>query len=137
MDKNLLIQSIIEYREIGKELMNRLGRKFGLDISNEEDYLKLVWKANDEIPRNGELSKKWNYAFHGLECGFHNRETKQHIEVKLFNPPNFGVVESWFLLSFLKTTNTYKHLAENLDWQQLEKILNNLYENKEVEEIKE
>jgi len=136
VDKELLIKSILEYREIGKELMFRLANKHGLDISKQEDYLKLVSKPHDDIPNGGELSNKWNYYFHGLQCGFHNRKTQQRVEVELINPPNFGVVEAWFLLSFLKSTEGYKHLAENLDWQQLENILEKMYWENEIEEIK-
>lgn len=137
MDEKLLVQAILEYREQGKQLMARLGTYYGLDILKDDDYHKLISRSNDKIPRNGALLKKWNYAFHGMECGFYNRETKQNVEVKLLHPPNFGVVESWFLLSYLKSTEQYKNLAENLDWQILQQILSKLYKDNHINEIKE
>lgn len=115
--------------------MNQLGKKFDLDVSIPNDYKKLISKSDSLIPQNGALSKKWNYAFHGLECGFHNRVTQQHVEVVLENEPHFGRLESWFLLSFMKSTEPYKKVAEGLNWQDLDQKIEELYDKNEIDKI--
>lgn len=67
-------EAIMGYRQEGKELMFKLGEKFGLNIEIKEDYEKLISRGNKSIPRRGELSKRWNYSFHGGECGFYNKK---------------------------------------------------------------
>ena len=53
----------------------------------------------------------------------------------MLNAPELGIVEAWFLLSFLKSTEAYKSLAKDLDWQKLDGILNQLYSTNEIKEI--
>ena len=134
---DVIKEAIIDYRSDGKELMRKLAEKYGLDIENEKDYGKLITKNNEEIPRNGELSKRWNYAFHGCECGFYNKKNKQQVEVVLSNQPEFGHIDSWFLLSYMKTTEKYKKEIEGINWQQLEPLIEKLYKTGEIESIDE
>ena len=65
-------EAVIDYRQEGQELMSKLGEKYGLNIEIKEDYENLISRSNKNIPRRGELSKRWNYSFHGGECGFYN-----------------------------------------------------------------
>ncbi|AZA75127.1 DUF6896 domain-containing protein [Chryseobacterium indoltheticum] len=134
---DVIKEAIIDYRSDGKELMRKLAEKYGLDIENEKDYEKLITKNNEEIPRNGELSKRWNYAFHGCECGFYNKKNKQQVEVVLSNQPEFGHIDSWFLLSYMETTEKYKKEIEGINWQQLEPLIEKLYKTGEIESIDE
>jgi hypothetical protein len=134
LDWNIIKQAISDYRNEGKDLMFELGKKYDLNISNSEDYEKLVSRTNENIPRRGKLSESWNYVFHGCECGFHNK-TGQSIEVVLSNAPEFGHVDAWFLLSYMQSTEKYRSSAHGMDWQELQKVVNKLYENGEVENI--
>ncbi|WP_130733710.1 hypothetical protein [Flavobacterium sp. J27] len=130
-------EAIIDYRSDGKELMRKLAEKYGLDIENEKDYEKLISRNNKEIPRKGELSKRWNYAFHGCECGFYNKKYKQQVEVVLSNNPEFGHINSWFLLSYMNSTEKYKKEIEGINWQQLKPLIERLYQTGEIESINE
>ena len=103
IELDVVKEAIIDYHSDGKELMRKLAEKYGLDIENEKDYEKLIAKNNEEIPRKGELSKRWNYAFHGCECGFYNKKDKQQVEVVLNNHPEFGQIDAWFLFSYMET----------------------------------
>lgn len=122
-------EAVIEYRQEGKELMLKLGEKFGLNIEIKEDYEKLISRGNKSIPRSGELSKRSNYNFHGRECGFYNKKNKKQVEVVLTNPPDFGHIDSWFLLSYMKSVDKYKSEVSEMDWQELELIVEKLYLN--------
>ncbi len=134
IDLNTIKQAIFDYRNEGKKLMFELGNKYELNISNSEDYEKLVSRSNENIPRRGKLSESWNYVFHGCECGFHNK-TGQSVEVVLSNAPEFGHIDAWFLLSFMKSTNEYRNEVNGMNWQELQKVINKLYESGEVENI--
>ena len=132
----ILAKAISEYRAEGTELMERLGNKFGYDISVNEQYEEFITKSNPKVPRKGKLSERVNYAFHGGECHFHKKKTQQNIEVILSNPPKFGKIDAWFLKSFLDSTKEYSELTKDIDWQELKQMLNELYKTGKVEEIK-
>ncbi len=133
ISQDIVKEAIINYRSDGKELMRKLAEKYGLDIKNENDYEKLIAKNNKEIPRKGELSKRWNYAFHGSECGFYNKKYKQKVEVVLSNQPEFGHLDAWFLFSYMASTEKFKTYIEEIDWQQLKHYIEKLYKTGEIE----
>lgn len=137
IELDVIKEAINDYRNDGKELMRKLAGKYGLDIDNEKDYQKLIAKNNEEIPRNGELSKHWNYAFHGCECGFYNKKHKQQVEVVLSNQPEFGHIDAWFLLTYMESTEKYKKKIEAINWQQLKPLIEKLYATGEIEPINE
>jgi hypothetical protein len=132
---DVLDKAIIEYRSEGMELMIRLGKKFGYDITVQQEYEELIWKSNIKVPRCGKLYEKINYSFHGGDCGFYKIKTQQTIEVKLTNPPKFGKIDAWFLKVFLDSTAEYKEISKNIDWQELKPMLEELYISGKIEKI--
>jgi len=136
VDSNIIKQAIIDYRIQGKKLMFELGKKFELDINNLDEYEKLISKSNENIPSNGKLSERWNYYFHGCECGFYNKKHKQQVEVVLSNPPEFGHIDSWFLLSFMQSTEKYKNEIKDINWQELKIIIDKLYKTGQIQAIR-
>jgi hypothetical protein len=134
-DLNTIKQAILDYRIEGKKLMFELGKKYNLDINNSEEYEKLISRNNENIPRKGKLSERWNYYFHGCECGFYNKKHQQSVEVGLSNPPEFGHVDAWFLLSYMQSTEKYRNEIKDINWQELQKIIHKLYKNGEIENI--
>jgi hypothetical protein len=135
VDLNIIKEAISDYRTQGKQLMFELGKKHNLDINIIEDYEKLISKSNKNIPRKGKISERWNYYFHGCECGFFNKKHQQHVEVVLSNPPEFGHIDSWFLLSYMQSTEKYKKEIEGIKWQELQEIINKLYKIGQVKNI--
>lgn len=136
MTLDILAKAIIEYRIQGVELMQRLGQKFGLDITVKEQYEELISRRNPNVPRKGSISQRVNYYFHGGACHFFNKKTHQHVEVILTNPPKFGVIDAWFLKAYLDSTQEYKELSSRFDWQELKPIVQELYRTGKIEEIK-
>ena len=136
-DTNLEIiqEAIVNYRKEGKELMFKLGEKYGLDIKIKEDYEQLTSRSNKNIPRRGELSKRWNYSFHGLECGFYNKKHQKLVEVILTNAPEFGQIDSWFLLSYMKSIEKYKNEVAGMNWQELKLVVDGLYAKGLIEKV--
>ena len=133
ISQDIVKEAIINYRNDGKELMRKLAEKYGLDIEDENDYEKLIAKNNKEISRKGELSKRWNYAFHGSECGFYNKKYKQKVEVVLSNHPEFGHLDAWFLFSYMESTEKFRKYTDEIDWQQLKHYIEKLYKTGEIE----
>jgi len=137
LNVEIVKEAIDSYRKEGKELMFKLGEKYDLDIKTNEDYEKLISRGNKDIPRRGELSKRWNYTFHGGECGFYNKKHQKLVEVVLSNPPEFGHIDSWFLLSYMKSSEKYKKEISGLNWQELKKVVDKLYINGEIQKVVE
>jgi hypothetical protein len=131
----IIEQAILDYRADGITLMEKLGKKYSLDIYNEDDYSQLISKNNKLIPRKGELSKRWNYCFHGGECGFYNKKYQQSVEVVLTNPPKFGYIDAWFLMKYMKSTEKYKHNIKDIEWTELKPLLDKLYKSGRIENI--
>ena len=113
-------------------LMENLGRKFGLDIKINGEYEQLIWKGNPAIPRKGQLSNRWNYFFHGGECGFYDKKHQQTVQVVLSNPPEFGHIDAWFLMKYMSSTDNYKKEVEGVKWTELKPVIDELYESGEV-----
>lgn len=134
---DIIQEAILNYRKEGKELMFKLGEKYGLDIKIKEDYEKLISKSNQDIPRKGALSKRWNYKFHGKECGFYNKKHQKPVEVVLSNSPEFGYIDSWFLLSYMQSIEKYKNEVEGMDWQKLKLAVHKLYSNGQILQVVE
>ncbi len=130
-------EAIINYRQEGKELMFKLGEKYGLNIEIKEDYEKLISRSNKNIPRRGELSKRWNYSFHGQECAFYNKKDQKNVEVILSNPPEFGHIDSWFLLSYMQSIEKYKNEVAGMNWQKLKSLVNKLYMDGQIKKVVE
>ncbi len=132
---DILAKAIEEYRSQGMDLMIRLGKKFGYDITVKKEYEEFIGRSNTKIPRSGKLSERVNYGFHGGECGFQNRKTQQHIEVILTNSPKFGRIDSWFLKAYLDSTKEYKELSSKMTWEDLKPMLDELYRTGVTKEV--
>ena len=135
IDPSLVKEAISDYRMEGKRLMFELGKKYGLDIENPNEYDELISRGNKDIPRKGEISKRWNYRFHGGECGFFNRKSQQRVEVVLSNPPEFGHIDLWFLMSFMESTQKYKDAVQGIDWKDLKQIVESLSQKGEIVKV--
>jgi hypothetical protein len=131
----IIEQAILDYRFDGKILMEKLGKKYNLDINIEAEFLQLISRNNNIIPRKGELSKRWNYSFHGGECGFYNKKHQQIIEVILTNPPKFGYINAWFLMQYMQSTEKYKYEIQDIEWTDLIPLIDKLYKTGKIENI--
>jgi hypothetical protein len=137
IDTNILKQAIFEYRELGKKLMFQLGHKYGLDITQHEEYVELISRSNQSIPRKGELTQRWNYSFHGCECGFYNKKYQQRVEVRLSNSPEFGHLDAWFVMAFMESTSIYKEAVKDIAHTDLKPMIHELYTKGEIANVKD
>jgi len=136
INPEIVEKAISDYRTDGRELMIKLGKKFGFDINENDEYQQLISRSNNNIPRKGQLTERWNYRFHGTECEFYNKKHQQSVEVVLTNPPVFGVIDVWFLMKYMESTELYKECVEGIEWTELKPVVEDLYSSGNVVEIK-
>ena len=60
----------------------------------------------------GRLQAGWKYGFHGLECRFENKNTKQVVEVQISFGDEFGVLDPYFFGLFVASTPLFKPLTK-------------------------
>jgi len=81
--------------------------------------------------------KEWIFWFHGAECQFKNHKTGQIVELVITYAPEFGALDSYFFLQYLKTTPRFKSLSNFFsdDSISLRKALNLMEDLGELQRI--
>ncbi len=100
-----------DYRNLATELIYLLATHLNETIDPDnamETFAK--YKAGRQRGR----MEKWDYTVHGAHCGFIHRRTGQTIEVYLITPLEFGVLDPFFFIEFIKTTAAYRPLPVDL-----------------------
>lgn len=90
-----------EYRTFANDLMHRLAQQVGAEVREfADDY---SWHRHEQI---GQLKGEdpWRYFFHGIDCAFVNLASGITIEARLGCGEDFGVLDPWFFLKFLRST---------------------------------
>lgn len=105
-----IIAAIQEFRKTAQRLILRLA--YSLEVSPDafaNKHFRL------ELPKRGMRMygtfEDWKYAFHGVGCWLENRRTGQTVEVILGYKDEFGVLDAYFLLQFIKTTPGFETLV--------------------------
>ena len=105
-----IYQAATSFREDGIRLMNILGEKYRINPFEGRELFDLKRKSRDNKQR-GKVNEQWNFWFHGAECQFENRIIGQIVELVITNGSEFGALDSYFFLKYLKTTPEFKELA--------------------------
>jgi len=97
-----------DYRKLGKELIFELAEKFKISIDPDCPWITF----NDLKKDKRQIGKMndWRYNLHGFHCGFENQKTGQTIEVSLVFSLEFGDLDPYFFINFIKSTPNYKPL---------------------------
>jgi hypothetical protein len=86
------------FRETAADLARRLADRLG---ASPADLLDRVTAHDDAVC---DLDRGWVSRPHGLECQFQNKLTGQEVEVRLAFGAEFGVLDPYFFVRFVKTT---------------------------------
>lgn len=97
-----------DYRKLGKKLLFKLVDKLGLKL-NENFPLETFNNLKRDDRQTGKI-KNWKYFVHGFHCGFQHKKTRQIIEVPLVFGLEFGDLDPYFFVRFIKSTPTYHPL---------------------------
>lgn len=109
----VLVAAARQFRASAYKLISLLAQKLSVPIEafgNEGFRFTLSDKQY-----TGELADGWLYGFHGYECRFENKYTKQVLDVKLGFHNEWGVLDAYFFHQFLQTTPGFKEIADLLE----------------------
>lgn len=108
--KEEIYQAAISFRKDGIRIMKILGKEYQINPFEGRELFDLKRKSRDNKQR-GKVNEEWNFWFHGAECQFENQITGQIVELVITNGSEFGALDSYFFLKYLKTTPEFKELA--------------------------
>ncbi|MEM6316138.1 MAG: hypothetical protein AAF960_00625 [Bacteroidota bacterium] len=108
--KEEIYQAACSFRKDGIRLMKMLGETYQINPFEGRTLFDLRRKSRDNGQRE-KVNKEWTFWFHGAECQFKNRITGQIVELIITNGSEFGALDSFFFLRYLKTTSKFKELA--------------------------
>lgn len=96
-----------DYRKLATSLIHSLARHIDENI-DPENAMNTFGKHKRVQPR-GEVGL-WKYRFHGAGCEFVNTKSGQTIEVYLLTQLEFGKLDPYFFIQFIKSTIAYQPL---------------------------
>ena len=108
-----LVAAARQFGATAHMLISLLARKLEVPIEAFGNGMLRFRLSDDQY--TGDLPDDWRYSFHGYECRFENRRTKQVLDVKLGFPGEWGVLDAYFFHEFLKTTPEFEGIAALLE----------------------
>jgi hypothetical protein len=101
------------FREDANKLMRQLSKTFNFDLNECGRWPAYVSKS--KYNNKGILDSEWSFYLHGAHCHFENLVTKQIVEVRFTENPEFGCLDGFFFYTYMKTTDKFKSLANWFD----------------------
>lgn len=96
-----------DHRKLATHLIYSLAAHLNETIDPENAMHTFVkYKSGRQLGKMG----SWKYFFHGADCGFQHTQTGQTIEVFLLTALEFGILDPYFFVRFIKSTESYKPL---------------------------
>jgi hypothetical protein len=123
-----------DYRKLATQLIQALAAYFNETIDPENAMHTFgKYKRGRQIG----MMEEWEYRLHGAHCGFENRQTDQAIEVYLITALEFGVLDPFFFVEFIKTTASYQPLPVGIyeDYADGQRILEKMIALGKLERI--
>jgi len=123
-----------DYRTLATELIYALAAHFNETI-DPENAMHTFGKYKRDQQKG--MMDGWNYNLHGSDCRFEHRQTGQTIEVYLITALEFGVLDPFFFVNFIKTTAGYQPLPVAIyeDYSDGHRILDKMVELGKLERI--
>jgi hypothetical protein len=109
-----LLAAAGQFRQEATALVHRLAAHLGLATPTLADFAAVKLQQVRTGRRKQPLDAAWTYHLHGHECRFENTVTGQLLEVIIVTAPEFGFLDPYFLLEYLRTTPAYQALPQVL-----------------------
>ena len=124
-----------DYRKLATQLIYALAAHFKETI-DPENAMHTFGKY--KRGRQTGVMEGWKYYLHGAHCGFKSGKTGQAIEVYLITSLEFGVLDPFFFVEFIKTTASYQPLPVAIydDYADGDRILEKMIAVDKLERIK-
>lgn len=94
-----------DYRSLATKLITELTFLLKIEIKDKSPYESFSKFRG----KNGFLNE-WRYYFHGFHCCFEHSKTGQYIEVPLTYGLEFGELDPYFFMGYIKSTIQYQPL---------------------------
>ena len=124
-----------DYGLLAQQLILKLAKNRGISLNLEFplESFHAIKQSKAQVGKMGE----WEYFLHGYHCRFKSQKTSQTIEVSLIGKSNFGGLDPWFFVIFLKTTPAYQPLPFSIhdDYQDGRLILDSMLAQEIFEEL--
>lgn len=111
------------------DLVYLMADTFHINPNNKNELYHLKRYRSDK--QRSSINKDWNYHFHGKGCSFTNQNTNQFLDVQIIHTPEFGVLDTYFLMRFIQTTESLKEMSVllNDETKNMQKVIEVLWMN--------
>jgi hypothetical protein len=100
-----------DYRKLGEELVFMFAHKKKIRFNHKFPSIMFNhFKGKEQKGKVGD----WKYFIHGFHCHFGNINTKQEIEVPFMFGMEFGDLDPYFFIQFIKSSTKYYPLPVNI-----------------------
>ena len=101
-----------EFRRDANCMMAQLASDFNFEIKSSISFPREVYRHYNN---KGTFREERSSYFHGSHCRFEHLITGQVLEVLFTHSPEFGYIDPFFFLAYIKTTEKHKWLEEVLN----------------------
>jgi hypothetical protein len=104
---NDIVRCAKDFRQTANSLMIQLAETYHFEIKPAISFPKTIYKHyNNKMIFNN----TWSFYFHGSHCRFEHLHTGQVLEILYIYSPEFGYIDRYFFLQYIRTTEKYKWL---------------------------
>lgn len=96
-----------EYGRLGEQLIMQFEQEFNIEPHNGFPLETINPSDKSNYSQTGQMDK-WRYYLHGIHCAFVHKETSQRIEVPLTFGEEYGALDPYFFVNFIKTTPEFQ-----------------------------
>ncbi|MBK1897609.1 DUF6896 domain-containing protein [Chryseobacterium paridis] len=100
-----------DYRKLGEELVFMFAQKKKIKFNHK--FPSIMFNQLKGKEQKGKIGD-WKYFIHGFHCHFGNIKTKQKIEVPFMFGMEFGDLDPYFFMQFIKSSTNYHPLPVNI-----------------------
>lgn len=112
LHQSFFVQCAKDYRELGNKLVHLFCKEKKIKLNEQFPCLNFN-NLKDRKNQSGKVSH-WKYFIHGFHCHFNNLKTGQKIEVPFMFGMEFGDLDPYFFVMFIKTTPKYQPLPVDI-----------------------
>lgn len=103
----LFLAAIRDFADTARTCCHELATTHGVAATD-------LLARRDEVESRGGRVGEWEFGFHGFGCCFTHRRSGQVVDVRLGFGDEFGALDPYFLVRFIRTTAAHREAASLL-----------------------
>jgi len=116
--KEAIYNCVKDFRQDANYMMGQLASEFKFKIQPSISFPQEVYRRH--YNNKGIFKGKWSFYFHGSHCRFEHLSTGQVLEILFTFSPEFGYINPFFFLGYIKTTEKHKWLEKVLNEENID-----------------